>query len=714
MLRIRPTSALLVALLGLTAVVMSNEVGRSDEEWWSLRPIERPVVPGVATEGAVHPIDAFLARAQQEASIVPFEQADKLQLLRRITFDLIGLPPTPEQQSSFLADTSDAAYDTLVDQLLDDPQHGVRYGRHWLDVLCYTDIDRGPTGGGTLYLWRDWVIRALNEDIPYDAFVCAQLTGHRSLELEVVSPSGHRGLPPQRPDDEFALGLLARGATGGEAADHSLAFHAVTTVSSAFLGMTVSCAKCHDHFYDAISQEDFYATKALFDPLVVRRVSLASAEERFANGRAMAAFQHAKTDIERQIEAITREYHRSLYDQRVELLPPNVQKVIRKPSEERTDDEQRIADEYYPVLRIDPSKLRRAMPAELVEKYDGLRQRLRELDQPPELPEFWSVEEEEIRRRAPAYVLTSGNPDRPETDRQVEPGVPLAGVGKASFRQGRREGFVSWLVGRSNPLFARVAVNRIWQWHFGSGLHERPSDFGLLGGTPDRVHRDLLDWLASQFVEHDYSMKWLHRTIVTSEAYRRASVADPSLAAANEAIDPRNRLYWKAQVRRLEAESIWDAIHSVAARLDDTIGGPSFRQENAEVNESGHVRRGIYLRRGFHVTEEKTAEFLRVFDVEDGRTPCPVRNTSVTAPQSLLLFNSPLLERAAESFAQRVTREAGEDDAAVVDLAYRIALGRRPSDSELAMSLDYLRRDDASRKEFCWMLYNLDEFIYVP
>jgi hypothetical protein len=685
---------------------------------WALKPVVRPELP--AESSSVNPIDAFLAADQRAKGLKPVGPADKRTLLRRVTFDLTGLPPTLDEQEAFLRDESPSAYETVVDRLLASEQHGVRYGRHWLDVLRYADVDERMIAAPGIHLWRDWVIRALNDDLPYDQFVRAQLTGYRTTERTQMSAVGYRSRKEPRPDDMFALGLLARGAVLRDGKDAGeLPISAVETVSSAFMGLTVACAKCHDHMYDPIRQRDYYAMKALFDPLVVRKVILATPAEILAEGKALDEAERKRAAAEGPINALIAPYKKRLYDERVAMLPPDVRAIILKPERQRSAAEQKVADDYYPVLRIDTGKVLELMPEAEKKKYREIERKLGQIRgrRGSSLPAFWTVEVDPKRAAEPSYVLTSGDPERPERENPVEPGWPFA-PGKPDFRDGRIEAFSDWLTAAENPLFARVAVNRLWQWHFGEGLHRTPSDFGRLGGTPN--HPALLDWLASEFVARGFRMKAIHRLIVTSEAYKRASDAAPEVTRDNATTDPTNASLWRFPLRRLEAEPIWDAIWMAAGALDVAIGGPSFdpsggrggrRGRSPEAGKSN--RRAAYMIRGYSTSRDIVPVFLQAFDVDDGRVPCPVRTRTVTPPQALFLMNSAAIDRATEEFAERLKTDSGGDLAVAVDLAYRLAIGRPPTPAECDRCLAYLDRDPARLKGLAWLLLNLDEFLYV-
>jgi len=669
---------------------------------WSLSPLVAPTIPP-RHELSDHPIDRFLAKQRRSLGLKTVDQADPLTLLRRVHLDLTGLPPSLAEQDAFMRDPSAESFEKVVNSLLESEQHAVRYARHWLDVLRYADADAGMMAAPGIHLWRDWVIGALHEDLPFDDFVQIQLTGRRAAERTRMSATGYRSKRDPRPGDMFALGLLARGA------GDNLAIRAVDTVSSAFMGMTVACAKCHDHMFDPISQEDYYSMKALFDPLVPRKVNLASAETLLEAGRLMAAINKARAPLEKELEELLAPFRQRLYDERVDMLPAEVRAVILKPEGERSIQEQKIADDYFPILRIDSGKINEILPEDVQAQSRALKKRLNEAVQshpsPPSIPVFYTLETDPIREGEPSYILTSADPARPELKHVVKPGWPFAEE-PIDFREGRIEAFADWLTAAENPLFARVAVNRLWQWHFGSGLHQQPSDFGTQVSVP--VHRDLLDWLATEFVDSGYSMKHMHRIMVTSQAYQMASDAGPAFEASRQT-DPNNEHYWKFPLKRLEAEVIWDAIHLAANRLDLGVGGASY----TPASDSAIQRRGVYITRGYSPSRNVTPNFLQTFDVDDGREPCPVRTQTVTAPQSLFLMNSPEVEKASIEFANRVRTMAMDDLDEATTLLYRLTLSRPPTEKETRVAKDYLQGDPQRLRHLAWLLFNLDEFLYV-
>jgi hypothetical protein len=402
------------------------------------------------------------------------------------------------------------------------------------------------------------------------------------------------------------------------------------------------------------------------------------------------------------------------------MLPADVQAIIRKPEKTRTHAEQKIADDYFPVLRIDAEKITEILPPDVLKKYKELQAAVTAAGKrgPAALPAFWTVETDHLKELDKSYILTSGDPERPEKDHPVEPGWPFAPA-NIDFHDGRVEAFSDWLTAPDNPMFARVGVNRLWQWHFGEGIQKNPSDFGNLGGLPS--NRALLDWLASEFVARKFSMKAMERLMVTSQAYQMSSVPDAASLAANTKADPQNTYLWHYRVQRLEAEPVWDSILTAAGNLDLTVGGASFNVNGggrrgaaaATATPAANNRRGAYMIRGFSTNSDVTPNFLQVFDVDDGRAPCPLRTQTVTAPQSLFMMNSDEVENASVKLADRLSKDSGGDLKAAVGLGYRLTLDRPASPSEVDRALTYLENDPARLKGFAWLLFNMDEFMYV-
>ncbi|MDQ2949178.1 MAG: DUF1549 and DUF1553 domain-containing protein [Acidobacteriota bacterium] len=718
---ITPRRLLVLSCFGLSLIAAPPPA-----KLWILSPLTRPGVPAAVTK-STNPIDAFIAAKYQSKKLKPIGQVDKRTLLRRVYLDLIGIPPTPGEQEAFLNDTSPGAYEKVVDKLLADEQHGVRYGRHWLDVLRYADADERMTAAPGIHLWRDWVVNALNSDMPYDQFVRTQLTGYRTTNRTQMSSTGVRSPLEPRPEDMFALGFLARGDVVRDGKNtQEMPIVAVETVSTAFMGLTVGCAKCHDHMYDPIKQKDFYAMKALFDPLVIRKVTLATPAEIVAKGKEQEEAERKRAPLEKALADFVEPYRIKLYNDRVAMLPPDVKAIILKPEQERTRAQQKIADDYFPVLRIDSDKINEAVPEADRAKYKELQRAVQQAGGGGfrggnGLPAFWTVEPDAKRQTETSYILTSGDPERPEQAHPVEPGWPFMPA-NVNFHEGRIAAFSDWLTSSENQIFPRVAVNRLWQWHFGEGIQKLSSDFGKLGGTPSDP--ELLDWLASEFVKRNFSMKQIHRLMVTSDTYKLASEANGPAIAANIKVDPEDTYLWRFRLQRLEAEPIWDSILTAAGDLDTTLGGASFDPSPAPMGRRGpprgaqavaskNNRRAAYMVRGYSTSRDVVPNFLQSFDVDDGRAPCPIRTQTVTAPQALFLMNSPEIEKESTKLAERMQKESGGDLKAAVERGFQLTTGRPPSASERDHALTYLENDPARLKGLAWLLFNLDEFIYV-
>jgi hypothetical protein len=689
-------------LVLLLAVLATGQQPQPKAAWWSLTPVALPVIPA----GYRNPIDALVSRVHADRGLRPAGKAGKATLLRRVCLDLTGLPPAPAEVDAFLADSSPDAYDKVVDRLLNDPQHGVRYARRWLDVLGYADVDNGMIAEPGIHHWRDWVISALNRDVPYDQFARAHIAGDLS----------------SKPEDIFATGFLARAARSPADSGEEIAFGAVEKISSAFLAMTTACARCHDHMYDPISQRDYYAMKALFDPLVPDKRLLASAEEIIRHPDVLAKWKAAQDEIQARMDVITRPYASQIFEERMTFLPPEVAAAFRKAASQRTPAEQKMVLDYETVVTPDARKFRDVMTAEETARYEAIRKGLTELRRdPPTLPAFWSVRVDAERAARKSHIYVGG--DRTKKGDEVQPGFPFAPQ-DIQFSGDRRQAFLGWLTSPANPLFTRVAVNRIWQWHFGEGIVTTPSDFGRTGELPTMP--ELLDALAAEFAARKYSMKALHRLIVTSDLYQRSSVTTPELRAANAPIDPANKYLWKYPVRRLDAEIIRDSVLHAAGTLDTSVGGRSFRAEDImerrvmSAPRTGHYdtrtnRRGIYMGRGADLSMKMLPDYLSLFDAEDGHIPCARRSRSITAPQVLFMLNGSLTDQASKNLARRLQSEGGNTASERVDYGYKLLLGRPPSPSERDNALSWLRGgSDRQWEGFAWMLLNLSEFIFLP
>jgi len=682
-------------------------------DWWAFCKPLRPKVPSAA---GGHPVDAFLMEKLGAARIEPMPEADRLTLLRRACFDLHGLPPTPEQVKGFLDDSAPGAWERLIDSLLASPRYGEKWGRHWLDLVRYGDTSGFEQDPYTLEAWRyrDYVIKSLNDDKPYDRFVKEQLAGDE--------------LWPDDPEARTGTGYFRVGANRDmlfkveELNAVERLTDAVDTTSTVFLGLTTGCARCHDHKFDPISQRDFYRMQAIFVPAVNDRVFLEYNMARFydiaANSREFKLRQ-----IGDAIDRIQKPYREKSRQEKINRVSADAQAAIAIAAEKRTPEQQALVTDSEAALKVSDDEIRAALtPADAVRLHQ-IEKRLVSMfanyAPPPMAPGIIDV-----GREAPkTFIAVRGNPDMP--GEEVRPGfLSVLGGGEIpdpplrAKTTGRRKALAEWLASAENPLFARVMMNRVWQYHFGQGLLKTPSDFGVRAGQPS--HPELLDWLATEFSERKWSLKAIHKLLMTSQAYRRSS----NVPEAARQQDPANVLLSHMSRRRLQAEEIRDSILQVSGALDLKAGGMPVvppleaeelfgligKPENAWVvsdNVEEHFRRSIYLlsRRTFQ------QPMFEAFDSPDGILSCSRRNESTTAPQSLALLNSAFMQDQSRILAAKV--ESLED-------AWKHVLFREPTATERTAAAEFVERQTqrlgsrpAAMAELARGLMNLNEFLYV-
>ena len=727
--------------IGITAI---------EREFWSFQKIARPEIPGFAESDRVRtPIDAFLIDAMRPQGLSFSKEADKLTLIKRICFDLIGLPPTGEQVTEFLADESPSAYEMLVDRLLESPHYGERWARHWLDVAGYADSE-GYTDADAdrpwAYFYRDYVIRAMNADKPFDQFIQEQLAGDEMVPLP------HQNLTPDQIEKLTATGFLRLAADGtGSGANDQQACNqtiadTIKIVSTSLLGLSVGCAQCHDHRYDPIPQKDYYALRAILEPALdwknwrtpqQRLVSLYSDQD-----RALAAEIEAEVaQIIAEKDVKQTEYMRQALDNELAKHPAEIRETLRlaytTTDDKRTAEQQELLKQY-PSVNISPGNLYQYNQAHAddLKTYDSrtaevrarkpVEQFLRVLNEvPDQVPETFVFHRGEFTQPtdpvAPAALTITAPPNRRFTIASNDPSVPSTG---------RRLAYARWLTSGDHPLVARVLVNRIWMHHFGRGIVGTPADFGVLGQRP--THPALLDWMASEFVSRGWSLKQLHKLIVTSTAYRQSAEAD----AQKLAIDPSNQLYWKWPVMRLDAEIVRDRILATSGVLGgDLFGAP----ENLKVDDAGQVlvdgnenRRSVYVR----VKRTQPVALLQSFDAPVMEVNCESRPSSTVAPQSLMMMNSDFILKQSKAFAQRLPSLAGvpldtdSNVAALIEKAFELAYCRSPSESELTMTQNFLRHQletiqatqpaEAAESpmlqaitNLCQVMLSSNEFLYI-
>ena len=734
--------------------------GKGSLEHWSFHAPTRPAIPAVQQAGLVRsPIDAFVLAALELQGLTLAGEANRAVLARRLAFDLTGLPPDPELVRSFLEDGRPEAVEQLVETLLAHPGYGERWGRHWLDLAGYADsagvlAEDRPIPN--MYRYRDYVVRAFNSNKPYDRFLQEQLAGDELSDYHTAFAR-----EPQLPDDVVeavtATGFL-RCAPDSSRPDFSTIKNAdaqyfyptlndtLQIVSSATLGLTVQCARCHSHKYDPIPQAEFYRLQAIFMPALrpkqwipqmERKILVATASQQQAaaehNGRLDAEIAKSK---QRQAE-LQKEFGERLFGERLAKLPEvlrdDVKQALGREPEKRSEVDKYLVSKFGAELRPEAAQL----PKVLSETYPEFKAGFDEQTAAMAAQERQRRHFDELRALydlpgpVTTPVLRRGDPLVPGAP--VEPGVPTALQTPRPFdwqappaeapTSGRRLAFARWLTQPDHPLTARVFVNRVWLLHFGEGLVSTPEDFGSLGAAPS--HPELLDWLAREFVDSGWDVKHLHRLIVLSSVYRQSSTASGETLARGQAVDPDNRLLWRQRIRRLEGESVRDALLAVAGRLEQRMYGPGIavaRQPDGEVtvaDPNADRRRSIY----YQVLRSNPLTLLQLFDTPVMETNCVRRGRSTVATQALTLLNSETLVRMAEGFALR-TQSA--DAAAGVTRAVWLAYSRPPEPDELAELLAFLEgpptggatEGDAAKGvagwvDLCHMLLAANEFVYV-
>jgi mono/diheme cytochrome c family protein len=669
-------------------------------EWqahWAFRPLERPPLPPAAAP-AMNPIDAFIDAGLAARGLPRSPAADKATLLRRATYGVTGLPPTEQEMREFLADESPGAWEKAVDRLLASPRYGEHWGRHWLDLVRYAETNSFERDGVKPHVWRyrDYVIRSLNDDKPYDRFVLEQLAGDE--------------LPEPDADSLIATGYYRLGLWDDEPADKRQARYdwlddIVSTTGQVFLGLTINCARCHDHKIDPLPQRDYYALLSFFHnvtPMGDRHMNPAFIERPLPEAGVTPA-EAADLARERDRRRAEAEANIKAIDQR-----------IKEHGDQALDDlaRQDLAGWKQLLAELDAEAGRQ--PKALVVSEYG-----------PQAPE--------------TFVFARGNPHaEPKPEHRVEPAFPgileppapeiaPSASGRSS---GRRTALANWITSPTNPLTARVLANRIWQYHFGRGIVRSPNNFGLMGDPP--THEELLDWLAAELVAGGWRLKSLHKTILMSRAYRAASTAVPEALAR----DPLNDALWRFDMRRLAAEEIRDSIHVTSGGFNPQMFGPSVYPDLPQAvlatqsrpgegwgksAPAEQARRSVYI----HVKRSLLTPILADFDLADPDTSCPVRFTTTQPTQALGMMNGDFLHAQARVFAERIRREAGGTNAdqteAMVRRAIEVALVRPASDAEVERGValvDELETKDGvgpgrALELYCLMVLNLNEFAYL-
>jgi hypothetical protein len=737
-----------------------------DRDFWAFRPPQDVVVPRVQHAEQVRtPIDAFLLEKLENKNLTLAAEADRATLLRRASFDLTGLPPEPAEVLAFMSDPLPDAYERMIERLLASPRYGERWGRHWLDLAGYADSEgkrEQDLPRPFAYRYRDYVIRAFNDDKPYDRFLLEQLAGDELADYE-HAPEITRELE----DNLVATGFLRMAPdptwaniTGFVPDRLEVISDEVDILGSSVMGLTLKCARCHSHKFDPIPHRDYYRLvdvfKGAFDEYDWLKPEIAT----------LAAPLSHDPNGDRHLPYVTTEERRQ-WDELTQEIKSNVERLKTARDQDVESVRARVFEarlkECPDVLRDDlraafatRAENRHAVQAYLVTKFEAkLKPNVEELKQldadfkarvdkanegiasweakrrpEPKIHALWDRGEP-----SPTYIARRG--DYMSPGRLVGPGVPsVLTDGKTSFdiqppwpgakKTGRRLAFARWLTQPDHPLTARVFVNRVWKLHFGTGLVATLDNFGKVGARPS--HPELLDWLAHEFVRQGWSIKALHRVTMTSAAYRQSSLVE----SERSAVDPENHLYGRMPMARFDAESLFDTMLLVGGKLDERRYGPPDRVEArpdglvVPVGTERGWRRSVYIRQD----RKQILTLLEDFDLPAMNPNCVQRRDSNVAPQALHLMNNGMIRTLADHFARRIQADAGNDPGRQIERAYLIALSRPPDDDERAVgisTLDELMRqwgkastpsaaNDASSKAlatFCHAILNSADFLYV-
>ena len=642
--------------------------------FWSFQPLGQPAPPGVtgaAARWVRGDLDRFVAAKHAEHGLAPAPPAGREEFARRVHFDLHGLPPSPEAVAAFVADPRPDAEERLIDALLASPRYGERWAQHWLDLVRYADSDgyRGDFLRPAAWRYRDWVVRSLNADKPYDRFVREQLAGDESA--------------PGDPEVLLGTSYLRNGIYEWNQRDvrgqaNLIVDDITANVGEVFLGLSYQCARCHDHKFDPILQRDYFALRAFFEGVLWRSdLRLGTAEERTAHAGRLAAWEGATREVRAEIEALVGPERDRLVQRAHERFTDDIRAMLDTPPARRTPLEHVLAtlahrQLEYEVERYEPQKALRTPEAKA--RYAELQLALGRFEhlRPEPLPEAFVATD--AGREAPPTILRG----RRGGEREVAPGFLTVlnpgppEITAQAHSTGRRTALAAWITRPDHPLATRVIVNRVWQHHFGRGLAGTPNDLGKLGERP--THPELLDWLARRFVAGGWSLKALPREILLSATYRQTARISPDATAAR--LDPANRFLWRFTPRRLDAEQARDAMLAVSGELDLSAGGPP---------ADAHLS----LRRSLYTTRRRNApnEFLRVLDAPAGFTSSAERQVTSTPLQALLFANGdwPLAR------ARRIGETAAGPEA-----VWRAVLGRAPDPGERARAVEFVARREAA------------------
>lgn len=700
---------------GALRAMEERPITGQERAFWSFR---KPLRPAVPSTGDRNPIDAFLRTVWDAKGLKPAPMAGKRGLIRRAYLDLLGLPPSPERVLAFVNDKSPRAWENLVDELLTSPQYGERWARYWLDLVRYAD------SGGYEYdydwpnawRYRDWVVNAINNDKPYDQFIREQIAGDE--------------IDPKNPELRIATGYLRLGPENNlknEQTRMDELDDIISTTALAFQGLTLGCARCHNHKFDPIPQKDYYQIQAVFFSTKASDFPLVDASALDAHKAENKRIDDLEAPHKTRRAEIEKPYRDAIFEEKVNKLAPYMQQAWRTSPEKRTEGQRLNARQIEKTLQIKDEEIVARLSARDKAEHETVSKTIAMLEKRrPEPYASARVIGEHGPEPLPSYFLHSGSPSNKGSVMapgvfsvaswaRFEPTPPPAGA-ETSYR---RRSFADWIASPENPLTARVMVNRIWQRHFGEGIVPTPNNFGKKGEPP--THPELLDWLATEFVRTRWSLKAMHRLMMTSQAYRMASDDIES----NLKIDASNRHLWRMHRQRLDVETIRDNMLALAGTLSKTLGGPPvhpyidpalFQSSSKRTWPGKPDSDSSTWRRSLYVFNKRTIRYplFESFDQPDMITSCARRTTSVTAPQALLLMNNNAVRMHAQQFAGRLRKDSGEDAGKQVIRAFELALARPPGDAELTRSVAFVRSGEHGLVDFCQAMFNINEFVFVP
>ncbi len=698
-----------------------KEFTPEQKAYWAYQPVKRPTPP----KADVHPIDAFIGKKLADKKLTPVPEADKATLVRRAYYDLTGLPPTPEQIDAFVKDADPKAWEKLLDTLLASPQYGEKWGKYWLDVVRFAETNGYERDGAKPNAWRyrDYVVRSFNADKPYDRFIREQIAGDE--------------LPKKNEDDNdgvVATGYYRLGVWDDEPADPLQAKFdgyddIVGVTGQAFLAMTLNCARCHDHKGDPILADDYYKMVAFVRD--IREYSGDRNVKSSSNQTDITAFEQRKLYEKELAERVSK------IDELTKQMTVIEDAAIKKmPAEDQRASEGLDRPQVV-------KKVPMFLDADQKKEYAGLKKQVDDLKRKPSPHQELALSINNCDPAPPpTFINIRGNPHA--NGAEVKPGFPtvlnlpdptIPPVQKGTRSSGRRTVLANWIADPKNPMTARVMMNRLWLWHFGKGLVPTPNDFGKFGEPP--THPELIDWLAAEFVQPSvgggeaWTVKRMHRLMMTSAAYKRASNAD----AANMKTDPANVNLWRFNMRRLTSEEVRDSILAASGELNTSkVGGPSmYPKLSAEVlagishtDKKAHWpdsptneqnRRTVYA----FVKRSIQVPILANHDQADTDNSCPVRYTTTVPTQALGMLNGEFTNEQAELLAKRVAKDAGPDLAEQVARGIRLTTGRVPPAAEVEKDVAFVGKlkekhkltDAKAMQQYALLLLNANEFVYV-